>query len=163
MDKFSLLEILNIKFPLVKLQGNGEQIDIEVIAADLLRLCSVLKNEAYFLVDSLSCITSMHVMDGNVNKFKLVYSLHSVSFGLRFSVVLLLDKLDSEIVELDSVSSIWKSAEWLEREVYDMYGIKFNNHPDLRRILMPSDWDGFPLLKNYEVQKSYHGIVVQEK
>jgi NADH-quinone oxidoreductase subunit C len=163
MGVFSRLEFLSLKFPLAQLQVNEAFIEIQVREEDFSMLCSLLKNEAYFLVDSLGCITCIHGIGGNVNKFKLVYSLQSVSFGLRFSVVVLLDKLDSDTVKIDSVSSIWKSADWLEREVYDMYGILFTNHADLRRILMPNDWVGFPLLKNYEVQNSYHGILVQEK
>jgi NADH-quinone oxidoreductase subunit C len=59
-----------------------------------------------------------------------------------------------------SVESVWKTANWHEREAYDMYGIIFDGHPDLRRILMPDDWEGFPLRKDYQVPEYYNGMKV---
>ncbi|MEM6735999.1 MAG: NADH-quinone oxidoreductase subunit C, partial [Bacteroidota bacterium] len=60
-----------------------------------------------------------------------------------------------------SVSGIWRGANWHEREVYDLLGIKFKNHPDLRRILLPEDWEGYPLRKDYQEQELYHEIKVK--
>lgn len=62
--------------------------------------------------------------------------------------------------EVESVTDIWYSANWHEREAYDMFGIKFNNHPDLTRILMPYDWEGFPLRKDYENPEFYEGMKI---
>ena len=62
---------------------------------------------------------------------------------------------------MTSVVEVWKTANWLEREVYDLLGIKFENHPDLRRILLPTDWEGYPLRKDYKLQEYYHGIKVR--
>ena len=62
--------------------------------------------------------------------------------------------------DIPSVESIWRVADWFERETYDMFGINFTGHRDLRRILLPEDWDGWPLRKDYEEQETYHGIVV---
>ncbi len=66
----------------------------------------------------------------------------------------------TETVEVDSVVDIWKSANFLERETYDMLGVVFKNHPDHRRILCPEDWEGFPLRKDYIVQKEWEGMEI---
>jgi NADH-quinone oxidoreductase subunit C len=71
--------------------------------------------------------------------------------------VKLTDRVDPAI---DSITSIYPAANFQERECYDMFGIKFNNHPDLRRILCPDDWEGFPLRKDYVAQKYYNGMEV---
>jgi len=62
---------------------------------------------------------------------------------------------------VQTVSDIWHTAEWHEREAYDLFGMRFENHPDPRRILLPDDWQGHPLLKDYQVQEFYHGIKVR--
>ena len=72
-----------------------------------------------------------------------------------------IDREIKENAEIDSVSGIWKTADWHEREIFDFYGVKFNNHPDLRRILLPADWIGHPMRKDYQEQETYHGIKVK--
>ena len=68
---------------------------------------------------------------------------------------------EGKLPQVPSVSSIWKTADWHEREAFDLVGIEFTNHPDLRRILLPSDWEGYPLRKDYKEQEEYHGIKVK--
>jgi NADH-quinone oxidoreductase subunit C len=69
-------------------------------------------------------------------------------------------KCDRDGGSIPSVSCVWHTANWHEREAYDMYGMAFSGHPDLKRILCPEDWTGYPLRKDYQVQETYHGIKV---
>lgn len=80
------------------------------------------------------------------NRFTVVY--HIFSFKNNFRLVLKAD-VDESDCNIDSVSSVWKAANWQERETYDMYGIKFNNHPDLRRMYMPEEFEHHPLRKDF--------------
>ncbi len=103
---------------------------------------SDLRDIAKFCRDDLSFdylldITSIDNF-GEEPRFEIVYHLYSMPHGANFRLKL---KLSEEIGTLDTVSDIWPTADWHEREIYDMMGIKFNGHPDLRRILM---WDGYP-------------------
>ena len=79
-------------------------------------------------------------------RFEVVYNLISLRDGVRLFLKV---RCEEEQPEVESVTSVWSSANWAEREVYDMFGIHFNNHPDLRRILMPEDFDYFPLRKEF--------------
>ena len=67
---------------------------------------------------------------------------------------------ENNLPKVDSVCSVWKAANFQERECYDMMGVEFNNHPDLRRILCPEDWEGYPLRKDYEEPDYYRGVPV---
>jgi len=107
--------------------------------------CRFLKYEQGFI--RLSAITAVdwHPADP---RFEVVYLLHSLHQNQRLRLKCWVSEADCEI---DSVTSVWRSAEWYEREVFDMFGVRFRNHPNLRRILMPEDWDGHPLRKDYPV------------
>jgi NADH-quinone oxidoreductase subunit C len=89
---------------------------------------------------------------------EVVYNLYSIPFDHHLMIKVILPR---ENPAVDSVSAIWKTADWHEREVCDMYGITFRNHPDLRRILMPADWEGFPLRKDYKHQEYYRDIKIE--
>ena len=82
-------------------------------------------------------------------RFEVIYILLSIEHRLR---VRLKVRLTGDAPTLATVSEVWPAANWLEREVWDLFGIVFDGHPDLRRLLMPEDWDGFPLRKDYPVQ-----------
>ena len=85
---------------------------------------------------------------GDEQRFCLVYQLYSYKLGRLIRIKT--RAAEGEVVP--SVSSIWKTADWLEREVYDLFGIEFSGHPDLRRILLPDDWHGYPLRKDYDIK-----------
>ena len=106
--------------------------------------------------DSLMCLSGV---DLNVKDTDLAVVYHLYSMIHRHKVVLktLVPKEDPHV---PSVEQIWKTAQWHEREVYDLYGIIFENHSDLRRILLPDDWEGYPLRKDYQEPEFYRGMRV---
>ena len=111
-------------------------------------------NELYF--DQLSCITGIdHGPDAGT--MELVYQLYSIPYNHHLTVKVMVDRSQPEV---DSLTAIWRSADWHEREAFDLLGIKFNDHPDMRRILLPADWEGHPLRKDYQHQEYYRGVKV---
>lgn len=95
---------------------------------------------------SYNMLTSVTAVDTTEN-FELIYNLYSTYFAKKIMVKTVLDRLNPQV---DSVCGLFSSANWHERECYDLMGINFSNHPDLKRILMPKDWIGHPLRKDYE-------------
>jgi NADH-quinone oxidoreductase subunit C len=130
---------------------------IVVQACDLVSTCRALQQNPATYFDMLSCVTGID-NGAEAGIFEVAYNLYSIPFNLH---LMLKVKLPREKPEVDSVTSIWNSANWLEREVFDMYGIHFKDHPDLRRILMPADWEGYPLRKDYKHQEYYRDIKVE--
>ena len=114
-------------------------------ARQIVDVCRFLKHEQEFV--RLSAITAVDWQPANP-RFEVVYLIHSLSRNARLRLKCWMAETECEI---DSVTGIWRAANWYEREVFDMFGIRFRNHPDLRRILMPTDWEGHPLRKDYPV------------
>jgi len=122
----------------------------------ILSLCERLHHDSELYFDMLSCITG--VDNGTeAGTMEVIYHLYSIPFNQSFVLKVILTR---ENPELESIVSVWKTANWLEREVYDMFGITFKNHPDLRRILLPADWKGYPLRKDYIHEEYYRGIKI---
>jgi len=111
-------------------------------------VCSALKSEPDFRMNMLSDLIGVDRGPEAGPRFEVVYQLLSMSSRMR--IRLKTRTKDGEPVR--SVTSIWKGAGWAEREAYDMFGIVFEGHPDLRRIYMPMDWEGFPLRKDYPLR-----------
>ncbi len=106
--------------------------------------------------DHLACITGLD-NSPKEKSYEVVYNFYSIPYEHSMSVKV---KIYSDQEEIPSLTSIWKGANWLEREVFDLYGIRFSNHPDLRRILLPANWVGYPMRKDYKTQEFFHGIKV---
>ncbi len=119
----------------------------------LVEICHYLNTEPTLCFNLLSCITAVD-WPGK-SGIELSYDLISIQFGHAFAIKVMLDRSHPEI---ESVSSIWPAAAWHEREAFDLMGVIFRNHPDLRRILMPDDWQGHPLRKDYQDLSEYHGL-----
>jgi len=112
--------------------------------ANLSGLCELLKRE--FSFEQLSGITGVDWWP-KAPRFEVVYFLNSIRDRSRLRLKIRVN----EDEEVDSVTSIWRAANWYEREVFDLFGIPFRNHPNLERIMMPADWEGHPLRKDYPV------------
>ena len=134
---------------------------IRVPSQRIAEVCQVLHEHQKTYFDYLNCITALD-HGPQANTLELVYHLYSIPYNqqLTLKVLLVREKPGEALPEVPSVSHIWRSANWHEREAYDLVGISFTNHPDLRRILLPADWKGHPLRKDYVVQPQYHGIEV---
>lgn len=119
-------------------------------------VCEYIHSHAELYFDSLSCLTAI---DNGVeaDTMEVIYNLYSIPFDVHLMLKVTLDRSDSVV---DSVSDIWRTANWHEREAFDLLGIRFSNHPDLRRILLPNDWEGHPLRKDYTEMETYHGMRV---
>ena len=131
----------------------GKDPSIVVLPAAIRDVCQWLHDEPDLRFDALSNETGVDYKAKNV--IQVVYHLYS--YPHRHAIVLKADVPRDQPV-LPSVEGVWKAANWLEREIYDLLGVVFEGHPDLRRLLMPEDWIGHPLRKDFVEPEEYHGI-----
>ena len=110
-------------------------------------MCSALRDDVTTPFNYLSDLTCVHYPDQKDAPFEVIYNLYSIAANERVRL-----KAATNGGGVESVTSVWPAANWPEREVYDLFGVKFNNHPDLRRILLPPDWEGHPLRKDYPLE-----------
>ena len=125
----------------------GQQI-LRVKKDSYVGLCNFLHDDQEALFDMCTDLTAIHWPDRSGQEFEVVILLYSVPKNRRLRVKVSL--ADGEACP--SVTPIWAGADWMEREVFDMFGIRFDGHPDLRRILLPEDWPGHPLRKEYPIE-----------
>lgn len=123
---------------------------------ELLPVCKTLRDESGLRFDMLMCLSGVHYPAEN--ELGVTYHLNSTKLNLKVTLKV---RVPEEKAVIPSVESIWKTADWHEREAYDMIGVTFANHPNLQRILCPDDWEGFPLRKDYVQQETYQGITTR--
>jgi NADH-quinone oxidoreductase subunit C len=169
----TFVDQLKSKFGDTIVGTNFENIDpwIEVTADGLVEVCEYLCTEPGLSFDYLNCISGVDYFHADEKKqakaswdphVEIVY--HLFSMKLKHSLVLKVclprwkDDTPGQLPEVPSVTGLWGTANWHEREVFDLCGIHFTNHPDLHRILCPEDWVGHPLRRDYEMPLEYHGI-----
>ena len=128
-------------------QERGE-LTLEIAAAKINSICGFLKYDQQFV--RLSTVTAVDRWPTEP-RFEVVYHLHSIERNDR---VRLKCRIGGEAPQIESVTSVWRGANWYEREVFDLFGIRFTNHPNLRRIMMPEEFEGHPLRKDYPVTGS---------
>lgn len=169
-----ILQILKDKFPEDEFSLENElPVDQYIIVnqSSLPKICTFLRDEESLLFDSLMNLSG--VDDNNAVKVKdeegneklegrtlsVYYHLHSMELNHKVNLKV---SVPIEKPNVESVESIWKCADWHEREAYDMYGIIFPNHPNLTRILLPEDWEdgSYPLRKDFETPEFYNGMKI---
>jgi len=148
MDLKTLIpQKLKEKFPSVDFEVSDykDELTIKFDKKLIVEVCSFLKSDPDFEFIICSDITAVDWATRK-NRFTVVYNIFSIKHNFRLRLKADVDEGDCKI---DSVSSVWRAANWQERETYDMYGIKFNNHPDLRRMYMPEEFEYHPLRKEF--------------
>jgi NADH-quinone oxidoreductase subunit C len=145
---------------------------VTVEPSKLVNVCVFLRDDPRLKFALLNDVTGVDYLETDPKKvakagfephLEILYHLSSFAFpGRRFTLKLVLprwkDGVAGQLPEVPSVSGVWKTADWHEREVYDLVGVFFNGHPNLVRILLNDDWVGHPLRKDYEFPLEYHGI-----
>jgi NADH-quinone oxidoreductase subunit C len=122
----------------------------------LVALMHYLHDTEGLYFDHLASISGLH----NAPKeqtIEVIYHLYSIPYQKSISIGV---SLNDQEAHLPSICTVWKGADWHERETFDLFGVRFDEHPDLRRILLPSNWEGHPMRKDYEQQETFHGIKV---
>jgi NADH-quinone oxidoreductase subunit C len=173
MDAQGIYNRLEAAFQSRLVARDFEAIDpwIEIKPEGLFDACRFLQQEHDLKFDMLNCITAVDYCEPDEKKaaqvkwqphLELLYHLSSTVHRHRIVLKVGLprwkDDRPGELPEVQSVSQIWSTAEWHEREVFDLSGVRFLGNPDLRRILCPEDWQGHPLRKDYQQPSEYHGI-----
>lgn len=157
-----------------KISGaNLENVDpwVEVTTDGLVEVCRYLRDEPKLAFDYLNSVTAVDYLHTDEKKaakstwqphIEVVYHLfsmqHKHSLVLKIILPRWREDRAGELPQVPTVSGIWSTADWHERETYDLLGIEFTGHPNLRRILCPEDWVGYPLRRDYEMPLEYHGI-----
>jgi NADH-quinone oxidoreductase subunit C len=153
--------------------SNFENVDpwIEVAPEGIVEVCTWLRDQNDLQFDMCNCISGVDYFEADAKKAakmgwephtEVVYHLSSTVYKHNLVLKVILprwkDDVEGEIPECPSVAGVWKTADWHEREVFDLSGVRFTDHPNLSRILCPEDWEGHPLRKDYEMPLEYHGI-----
>ena len=145
-----ILTRLKEEFPesILEVAEFREELTIVVRGEDIVPLCGFLRDNPGFSFNFLSDLCGVDRL-GRKPRFDVVYHLYSLDKNHRLRLKVKVEEGEST----PSVTSVWNTANWHEREVFDMFGIRFDGHPDLRRILMPEGWEGLPLRKDFPLTK----------
>lgn len=143
-------------------ETGGLQLALLIDPDHIADVCRELRDNPNTYFDFLSCLTGVDygLDDG---RFGVVYHLASIPYQTQLTLKVLKenDRNEGNLPSFPSITSVYGAADWHEREAYEMIGIFFEGHPDLRRLLLPDDWDGYPLRKDYTtVDKYYKGIKI---
>jgi len=154
MDPLQIAKMVEEKFvgQILATETHAGQVSIMAKKDMVKDICLYLKDEPSLKMDHLADLTAVDysTYPGDTGpRFEVVYNFISIEYRHRIRLKV---RVTEEDPRIDSVSSIWHTANWHERETFDLMGIKFDGHPDLRRILLPEDWEGHPLRKEYPLK-----------
>jgi len=124
------------------------QVSVRIQPYSIVAVCRFLKDDAEARFNYLSDLTCVHYPMRAGAPLEIVYNLYSISRNERIRLKVSI----ADGAQVDSVTEVWPTANWMEREVFDLFGVSFRNHPDMRRILLPPDWEGHPLRKDYPLE-----------
>ncbi|MCD4657355.1 MAG: NADH-quinone oxidoreductase subunit C, partial [Planctomycetes bacterium] len=156
MEKSEIVNILNEKFADKIIETPENTIDATIIIKPehLIEIVEIIKTDEQLLLNVCHSISGVDY--DKTSPLGITY--HFVSYKFHHWLTLKVQFESRDGCAVESLSNIFSSANWLEREVFDLYGITFTNHPDLRRILTPDDWEGHPLRKDYEMPETYQNV-----
>jgi NADH-quinone oxidoreductase subunit C len=151
MDATAIVDVLKAALPAASIEA-ADSLDLHATVhtspADLLAVLKELRDNSALKFVFLSALIATDDAPREP-RYALSYLLVSFERGARVRLKVRLEEANAKV---GTASGLWKAANWLEREVWDMFGIEFDNHPDPRRLLMPDDWEGYPLRKDYPLQ-----------
>jgi NADH-quinone oxidoreductase subunit C len=151
MEPVKIAEKIKEEFPeeIIDIKEFRGQVSAALKKDRIVEICRYLHGQPELYFDYLTDLCAVDYLGKKSKRFEVVYHLYSIRHRHRF-------RLKAEVSEsdpaIDSVTPVWVGADWHEREAFDLFGIVFNGHPDLRRILLPEDWEGYPLRKDYPVK-----------
>lgn len=140
---------------IIELHENDNSPWIEINPKFIIEIFESLRNTKTYFFDFLNSISGVHLMD--LKKFGLVYHLTSIPNNKTIVLKVFLNESNATC---PTISSIHKSADWHEREIFDLFGVNFEGHENMKRILLPDDWVGHPLRKDYKTEENYKGIKI---
>ena len=155
-----IADLLTDQFgPSLQVNMQNPQPYLTVQTSQLVDICQFLRDDERLFFDLLACVTAIDNGPG-VNTVEVIYNFTSIPYehDLMLKVIVPRNAEARQLPSVPSVAHIWRTADWHEREAFDLVGIQFEGHPDLRRILLPTDWVGYPLRTDYQEEEQYHGI-----
>lgn len=163
LEPKEIAEKIKEKFPdqVVDVTEFRDQVSVIVKRDQIVPICKYLHDDPHLSLDHLQDLTAVDYLKKKEVRFEVIYNLYSIKYRHKIRIRAQVPENDTKI---SSVVPIWAGANWYERECFDMFGIVFAGHPDLRRILMPEDWEGHPLRKDYplkgpEPDKDWPGFI----
>ena len=150
MEPMEIARALESQFPaaVVELKAFRDQVTVTVNRDSIGEVCRWLRDDPSLEMNYLSDLCAVDYPKSEL-RFEVVYNLYSLTHRHRIRVKA---RLPEDDLVIDSVTSVWRAADWFEREAFDLFGIEFKDHPDLRRLLLPDNWRGYPLRKDYPLK-----------